>query len=109
MRNRGHNSQLRQTERKAAQLCKQVQQALEYLIGDVVCELDASVTVQEVRPAPFTSHLLVFLQVSDCPTPDVLNDVERVVNRCAGFLRSEVAQRIHRKKAPTLSFCLVPS
>lgn len=97
------------TDRKAAQLCKQVQQVLEYLVGDVLCDVEASVVVQDVRPAPFTSHLLVFLEVSDFPNPNVLSAIESIVQHRSGYLRTEIAHAIHRKKAPTLSFCVVPS
>lgn len=95
-------------DRKSAQLCKQVQQTLEYLLGDILCDIDAIVNVADVQPAPFTSHLLVILQVSGATTRESLFNVEKVVQRKASYLREEIAHTIHRKKAPTLSFHVIP-
>jgi hypothetical protein len=70
-------------DRKSAQLCKQVQQTLEYLLGDILCDVDAIVNVADVQPAPFTSHLLVILQVTGASTREILFTVEKIVQRNA--------------------------
>jgi ribosome-binding factor A len=98
-----------QSDRKAAQLCSQVQQSLEYLVSDFLCDFDASVYVREVVPAPFTTHLLVTVEASDCNNVEVLALMQQALEQQAGTFRSEIAQTIHRKKAPSLSFCVVPS
>ncbi len=93
--------------RKAKQLCSQIHRALEYCINeDIPTEL--AVTVVDVAPAPNTSHLLVTVepleQVSVEDYPAILESLGAEY----GKLRTEVAQSIHRKKTPTLSFSIQP-
>ncbi len=93
--------------RKALQLCRQVQRALGYALGDMDDEVLASLYVESVEPAPNDKHLLVTVSPldRDIPPEDVLIRLHRVLGR----LRSEVASDIHRKRVPELSFrCLPP-
>lgn len=93
----------RVSNRKALQLCRQVEHALAIALeGDVLRDL----TVQSVVPAPDSSRLLVtFVFHGDAatPTPVLLAAIESQRAR----LRSTVSAAIHRKKTPDLSFHVI--
>ncbi|MEQ1827155.1 MAG: ribosome-binding factor A [Pirellula sp.] len=91
------------------QLCAQVQQTLSMLIDEVCCDCAASVSIGRVIPAPHASHLMVFVQVADAEDESDLERVRHLVESKSGYMRSEVAQSIHRRKAPNLSFLCVPN
>jgi ribosome-binding factor A len=91
------------TNRKAMQLCRQVQHALSIALeGDVLRDL----TVQSVVPAPDSSRLLVtfvYQGVAAASSQDVLAAIEAQRPR----LRSAVASAIHRKKTPDLTYLVI--
>jgi ribosome-binding factor A len=92
----------RQGERKARQLCRQVQRALNLALADRSGD-DAlnDLFVEEVSPAPDCGHLLVHVVIpGDRPITEALGALRRDAPR----LRSEVAMAITRKRAPELSF-----
>ena len=98
------------TGRKSHQLCAQVADTLSQLIGgesgDAVLQ---SLTVLDVAPAPDASQLLV--QVGPL-TPELkltTEEVSAALDRAAGWLRTEVAGAITRKRAPRLVFRYVPA
>jgi ribosome-binding factor A len=92
--------------RKTLQLCSQVRDTLNYLLGgDSSDDLLALFQVAEVRPAPDASQLLVVVfpavQLAEPINP------REVLNRLAaasGRLRAGVAAAITRKRAPKLLF-----
>lgn len=96
----------RQAGRKTLQLCRQVQEALNYqLAGDDGDDLLTLFQVVEVRPAPDQSQLLAIVQ----PAVPLGNPVDprEVLDRLAGAsgrLRAGVAAAITRKRAPKLLF-----
>ena len=92
--------------RKALQLCRQVQRALGYALGDCDDDVLASLYVESVQPAPNDKHLMVTVSPldADISPEDVLGRIHRVLGR----LRSEVASDIHRKRVPELSFRCIP-
>ena len=92
----------RQVDRKARQLCRQVQRALSLALADRQADDGLSdVFVQDVSPAPDGGHLLVHVVVpADRAVADALGALRRDLPR----LRSEVAMAITRKRAPELSF-----
>src|SRR5688572_7217552 len=96
-----------QGNRKALQLCRQVQRALGYALGGLDDDVLASLYVESVEPAPNDKHLMVTVSPLD---PDIApEDVLIRIHRVLGRLRSEVASDIHRKRVPELSFrCLPP-
>jgi len=100
---------LRSNHRKAWQLCRQVQDTLQYVLhGDGGDEVLNSLSVVSVQPAPDTARLLVLVQ-SDLPFQQVQPDqVVAMLGEHAGRLRTEIASSIHRKKTPQLLFQLVP-
>ena len=95
----------RRTDRKERQLCRQVQEAL----GEALSSLDDSVLtdvwIDGVEPAPDASRLAVLLRVSRDVDPE---RVKERLGRVSGYLRTEVAQAISRKRVPTLVFEVLP-
>ena len=98
------------TGRKSHQLCAQVADTLSQILGgECGDELLQSLTVLDVSPAPDASQLLV--QVGPL-TPDlelITAEVAAALDRAAGWLRTEVATAITRKRAPRLVFRFVPA
>ena len=93
--------------RKALQLCRQVQRALSYALSDCDDDVLAGLYVESVEPAPNDKHLMVTVQPLDADVmpEDVLARLHHVIGR----LRAEVAKDIHRKKVPELSFRCIPA
>ena len=75
--------------RKALQLCRQVQRALIYALGDCNDEVLAGLYVESVDPAPNEKHLMVTVSPldADVSPEDVLVRLHHVL----GKLRSEIA------------------
>jgi ribosome-binding factor A len=95
--------------RKARQLGRQVAEALDaVLAGESRDELLAGLRVVSVTPAPDASRLLV--TVVPRPPFDRLDPAEVLarLGRASGWLRTEVAAAVTRRKAPTLAFRLAP-
>jgi ribosome-binding factor A len=93
----------RVTNRKALQLCRQVERALSVALeGDVLRDL----TVQSVLPAPDSSRLLVsFSHHGGEPVESA--DVLAALDEARAKLRGAIAAAIHRKKTPELAFHVV--
>jgi ribosome-binding factor A len=95
-------SSRRQGERKARQLCRQVQRALNLALADRSAEIGLSdLFVEDVSPAPDSGRLLVHVVI---PPDRGVADALGALRRDAPRLRSEVAMAITRKRAPELSF-----
>jgi ribosome-binding factor A len=95
--------------RKARQLGRQVAESLDaVLAGDSRDELLRSLRVVAVTPAPDASRLLV--TVAPRPAAGPLDPSEALarLERASGWLRTEAAAAITRKRAPNLSFHLIP-
>jgi len=96
-------------DRKAAQLCAQIRRVLEFVVPEALQESDFDALVLDVQPAPNTGHLLVLLS-SLSPLDEAASlQLELVLMQHSGQIRTAVAQSIQRKKAPTLTFRIVPS
>lgn len=80
-------------------------EALSVALAGLVDESLSGVWVAEVVPAPNTGRLRVVLEAP--PDADV-EAIERAIEGRAKSLRWEVANAIHRKKAPSLRFVVVP-
>lgn len=92
----------RQRERKARQLCRQVQRALNFALATRRVESGLSdLFIEEVSPAPDCGHLLVHVAI---PPDRTVGDTLGALRQDAPRLRSEVATAITRKRAPELSF-----
>lgn len=93
--------------RKALQLCKQVELTLSQVLGgESSDEVLQNALIQSVIPAPHSGRLLVSVMLAPSATADSQTLLEHLL-QAAGRLRSEVAQAIHRRKAPELSFRVV--
>ncbi|MBI1830959.1 MAG: hypothetical protein HYR84_05850 [Planctomycetes bacterium] len=91
------------SNRKALQLCRQVERVLSVCLeGEILRDL----TVQTVVPAPDSTRLLVrFIYHGAEPLANVL----ATLHACCPRLRAEVAASIHRRKTPELTFEVVRS
>lgn len=87
-----------QAERKARQLCRQVQRALNLALAGEALFAD------EVTPAPDCGRLLVHVAL---PPGRAVAEVMAQLREAAPQLRSEVAMAIARKRAPQLFFAPV--
>ncbi len=94
--------------RKALQLCRQVQRALDFALGTGCRDpLLRELRVVSVEPAPHSGRLRVTLQLDPSVKGVEVCDVMRHLEGAAGKLRSEAAAAIHRRKTPELAFCIL--
>lgn len=95
-------------DRKSLSLCAQVRRAIELAIGvDCRDEVLIDLIVLDVWPDPTTRRLRVWLRG---PAGMDAGERENILRRLAaarGFLRSQVAEAIHRKRTPELAFELL--
>ena len=98
----GPHFDVRQIDRKTLQLCRQVERALNYALGSCENDVLADLRVDSVEPAPNASHLLVTVS----PLNPELRALQILpeLQRASGYIRSEIATSIHRKRVPELSF-----
>jgi hypothetical protein len=95
-------------DRKTLQLCRQVQHALMLaLAGECGDELLRDVCVESVEPLGGAGQLLVRIAPS-ASSPSPAAAVMARLDARAAMLRTIVAQSICRKRAPALSFVVVP-
>jgi ribosome-binding factor A len=91
-----------QAERKARQLCRQVQRALNLALADRHADDGLNeLFVEDVSAAPDCGRMLVHVVV---PADRPITEALAALRRDAPRLRSEVAAAITRKRAPELSF-----
>ena len=92
-------------DRKERQLCRQVREA----VGEALAVLDDDVLLDvwvcDVTPAPDASRLAVLVRGPRDRPPEL---VKERLERVSAYLRTEVAQAITRKRAPTLTFEILP-
>ena len=107
MRPRKQFPQKQADDRKTLQLCRQVERALAWALGDSDDDLLRELLVVSVEPAPNARRLLV--SVAPLERLNDLFEVIRHLEAARGRLRSEVAAAITRRKAPELMFrCIEP-
>lgn len=94
--------------RKALQLCRQVQRALDYALAECADAIVSGLSLVSVQPAPHSGRLLVTLRCDSGSGSDV-GDVLARLHRASGKLRCDVAAAICRKKTPELAFCVIES
>lgn len=95
----------RRADRKERQLCRQVQEAIGEALSTLEDGVLSGVWICGVEPAPDASRLAVLVRVSDDTAPE---RVKERLGRVSGYLRTEVAQAISRKRVPTLVFEVLP-
>lgn len=93
--------------RKSLQLCKQIERSLGLILGEFDNPVLSDLQVVGVEPVPHCNRLLITLRQVDgtSSTRDLLSHLASA----SGRVRCEIAASIHRKRAPELSFCVVPS
>jgi ribosome-binding factor A len=94
--------------RKAQQLCAQVSETLQQLLGESGDEILQALCLIEVSPAPDASQMLVVVGPALGGAPLREEDVQAALDRASGWLRSEIATAITRKRAPRLMFRYLP-
>lgn len=92
------------SSQKTLQLCAQVRDALSYALGESSDPVLLDLSVEFVESMS-GNHLLVGLV--DSYGHGLVTALD-ALDRARGFLRSSVAEQVHRSKAPQLSFTLVP-
>ena len=93
------------SQQKTLQLCAQVSDALAYALGDCSDPILIDLSVVFVEPLEGAAHLLVGV---DDPHGHGLAAALAALDRARSFLRAAVAEQVARRKAPQLSFTLVP-
>ena len=91
------------SNRKALQLCRQVERTLSAALeGDVLRDL----TVESVLAAPDSSRLLITLRFRG-PDTVATEEIHDALHASHAKLRGEIAAAIHRRKTPDLTFHVV--
>jgi ribosome-binding factor A len=93
--------------RKALQLCSQVERTLNLVLVDSGEECLRDLLVAAVDPAPDSTRLLVTLCPALSAEAGDPGQVMAALHRAQRLLRREVAAAIHRKKTPELTFRLI--
>ena len=94
--------------RKVQQLCAQVAETLQQVLGESADAVLQSLTVAEVVPAPDASQLLVLTTPSVGSEDFDADQAASALARASGWLRGEVAAAITRKRVPQLVFRVIP-
>lgn len=95
--------------RKDLQLCSQALRALNLAFAAEVHDpLLRDIMIESAHPAPDASRLAIIVRVPANTEPARLAAIEASLQRRRGFLRSEVAAAISRKRAPELTFQVIP-
>jgi ribosome-binding factor A len=94
----------RRPDRKTLQLCEQVKDTLNWVLGSVDDQLILS-HVQAVEPLPGGRLLVKVTVPPDVSIPEAMTSLAAA----APALRAEVAQAITRRKAPELVYVAVPA
>lgn len=104
---RKQNRPDRRSGRKALQLCRQVQRALSYALSETHDDKLHELFVESVEPAPNEKRLMVTVSCMGEEFDPI--DIITRLQFATPFLRSQVAESIHRKRTPELMFqCLPP-
>lgn len=103
-RSNGHRGR----HRKSYQLCRQVRETLELVLaGECHDELLQAVRIDSVVPAPNASQLLVIVGCRDAVFEARKEEMlSRLVSQ-TGWLRSRLAETIHRKHVPKIRFAMI--
>jgi ribosome-binding factor A len=86
--------------RKALQLCRQVEEALHWVLGADRDEMLQGLQIVSVEPAPSAARLLVTVRAEGADLATALEHLQRATGR----LRCEIAASIHRRRTPELAF-----
>lgn len=92
---------------KDRQICRQVADAVAWYLADTDDPLLANLLVVQVDPAPSAARVLVTLAAAHGAIDPV--EVMSHLRVVADEVREEVAAEVHRRKAPELSFRVIPT
>ena len=92
-------------QRKDHQFCAQVQEAVQLALAEVYDEDLLSLFVLEARPAPHLGRIELLVEA---PRGADLNQILEKLRQMTAYFRAEVANAIHRKKVPDLTFVITP-
>ena len=92
----------KQSGRKALQLCGQVKVALRAILAGCADDAVRNLTVLAVRPAPHAGRLEVAVAIPLMADAQDREPFETGLRRAAGWIRTEVAAAINRRRAPEL-------
>ena len=110
---RARTDSRKKTTRNAYQVCKQAHRTLSLVFtGDLDDPRLATIRVRSVDPIPDSPNLLVILDVvmpGDAEEAPNLVAAQEALAAVQGRLRTAVAQALHRKRVPMLTFRLVPA
>ena len=100
--------QSRREDHKLRQLCRQVRDTLQDALATEFDDpMVRDLLVLDVQPAPHAGRLCVVLEHS---WPDEHFDAQIAqerLNALKGLMRAQVAQAIHRRRTPELTFCVL--
>ena len=85
-------------------LCAQVRDAVALVVAEAGDPLLSGVWVVEANPAPNIGHLQIVVAV---PADADVDAIHAKLVAMTGVVRGEVAEAIHRKKTPSLSFVVM--
>lgn len=95
-------------DRKAMQLCRQIERTLSLVIsGELDDDRLRDLVMMSVVPAPHSNHLLVTLQSINLLTDRELIELDAILFSYKGRLRTSVGEVISRRKVPDLSFRVI--
>jgi ribosome-binding factor A len=100
--------EVREIERKACQLCRQVAVTLDEVLAECGDDVLQGLHVVNVVPFPDASRLLATVMPVDGQPGAAIApaDVLKHLEHASGHLRSEVAAAVTRKRAPSLLYRL---
>ncbi len=99
-----HSSEDRHVGRKQLQLCRQVARTLTEVLAGCGDDVLRGLEVTSVTPAVGPGRLLVSLRPGPAAPSADPAVIQSHLAQAQGMLRSEVAQAVHRRKAPELLF-----
>lgn len=90
--------------RKALQLSSQIERELNAIFAGCGDPVLRELMIVDVLPAPTSMRLLVKVQLSPSASGHSLEEIYQRLDQASGWLRTEVPQAIHRKRAPELLY-----
>lgn len=96
------------SNRKTYQLCKEIELTLNLtLAGELADPALSSLVIAKVEPIPESGDFLVIFEWRQNTRDFQFEEVMFSIKKASGFLRSEVAKSINRKRVPQLSYRLL--
>lgn len=94
--------------RKALQLCAQIRDTINLILSDAHNGILQELMVDSITPAPDSTNLVVIIIPAWGHDYWVVeaNMIKQELQKATGWIRSEVAKAIHRKRVPQLQFQL---